>query len=300
MVCPEGLASVASGIDARDAIEYENADMGELTDLPETGLMALGSNSAIEKSKLAWAAPDIILDVGLPKEGLMGDLDRLQAKTGKPCVFVDISFGKLPDAYRIVGDILGVRTRTEQLACYVEDVCARIERGRKDRLGQCAAFYAPRFLGLEAKNSISLQNDVMNFIGASPVASPYDYTGETVDLTILASEDVDLVLFDDTSCLESLTKGEGEAYDIWSALPAVAEGRYVVAPALMHSWFGSMVIAQSIGALWLANVIWPKEYDLDMVHEASIFYELFYGLHCDEEMLRSLIGTYSEEGYAHD
>ena len=51
---------------------------------------------------------------------------------------------------------------------------------------------------------------------------------------------------------------EGEVYDLWKGIRAINEGRFAVAPALMHSILGSAVFAQSIGMLWTARVVAPS------------------------------------------
>lgn len=299
MLFPEKLASVAASIDGAENQEYRNAGMSAVTDLPETGTATTSTDAGINATEVVNVSPSIMLDVGVAKEGLESELDVLQEETGVPYAFIDISFGKLPEAYRTLGRLLGCSERSERLATYVENVHSEIEQGKTRRSGSCKVFYAPRVLGLGVSRSVSLQADAITFIGAMPIMTPYDYENRTVDLDALAAESADLILFDDIDCLDSLRSGEGEAFDIWSPVPAIREGRFAVSPALFHSWLGSLVFVQSIGMLWLASIIWPEAYDDDMTQRAKEFYELFYGFEAEDETVRALVGEYDETGYAY-
>lgn len=83
---------------------------------------------------------------------------------------------------------------------------------------------------------------------------------------------------------------EGEVYDLWKGIRAINEGRFAVAPALMHSILGSAVFAQSIGMLWTAYAVAPYGCDLKLSAEMQKFYEAFYGIDYDENMMAHLLG----------
>jgi iron complex transport system substrate-binding protein len=124
---PEKIASLAVEISGDDVSDYEEADMGELVQLPETGTLFSTSDTDMSPTKVAALSPVIMLDVGLPKEGLAEKLDALQLETGIPYIFIDISFGNLPQAYRILGSLLGCDRRAEALAAYVEAVLSEVK-----------------------------------------------------------------------------------------------------------------------------------------------------------------------------
>lgn len=299
-LCPEALASVVSEIDEADASEYRDASMGQITQLPETGGGASGGVEGVEARAASRTGASIMLDAGLPKDGLADELDALQSDTGTPCVFIDTSFGNLPQAYRLLGALLDRQERAEELAVYVEDALGRAAAVRGAGCGTCSVFYAPRKAGLEVKSSVFVQADAISHVGASPVTSPYNLLSKNVETSAIDSAGVDLVVFDDTDCLVSLVGQEGFAWDAWGGVRAVAEGKVAVSPALIYSWFGSLVHVQSLGVLWLASIIWPSSCPYDMAEEADAFYRLFYGLTKTEGELADLVGVYDERGYAHE
>jgi iron complex transport system substrate-binding protein len=88
-----------------------------------------------------------MLDVGLPKEGLADRLNALQLETNIPYVFIDISFGKLPRAYRTLGSLLGCEARAEALASYVEAAMSEVREIANSKELACKVFYAQRERG---------------------------------------------------------------------------------------------------------------------------------------------------------
>ncbi|MBX9035127.1 TIGR03905 family TSCPD domain-containing protein [Gordonibacter massiliensis (ex Traore et al. 2017)] len=299
-LCPETLTSVASEIDETDEREYREAGMDEIAELPETGGGASSGVEDVEPQAAIWTGASIMLDAGLPKNGLADELDALQAEGDTPCVFLDTSFGNLPQAYRLLGDLLGRQGRAEELATYIEGAMARAASVRDANCGSCSVFYAPRKTGLEVKSSYTVQADAIAHIGAIPVTSPYVFPDRTVNLAAVDAANVDLVVFDDTDCLASLAAQEGPAWEAWGGVEAVAAGKVAVSPALIYSWFGSLAHVQSIGVLWLASVIWPSSCPYDIALEADTFYRLFYGLSKDEGELDGLVGLYDEKGYSNE
>jgi iron complex transport system substrate-binding protein len=290
-LCPNKIASLAIEISEEDAADYEGADMDGLVALPETGTLASTSDTDVDPDEVAEVSPTVMLDVGLPKEGLADRLNALQLETGIPHIFIDISFGRLPEAYRALGSLLGCRQRAEDLAAYVETAMAEVRRISDSQEASCRVFYAQREQGLRVCDGIDLQLEAISYAGGTPVTEPYDYAAKTVHLDTLAQSAVDLILFDDNFMTEVLSSGEGEVWELWSGIVFAADTVYAISPALYHSWLGSLVYAQSIGLLWLCSILWPTSCNYDINERAQGFYNLFYGYNVAEEKTRGLVGV---------
>ena len=294
---PNGLASVALDVKG-DEEAYDDAGLAGVSGLPESGALNMASADPVSEAAIGSVKPDLLIDAGVPRDGLAEELDELQRVTGVPCVFLDIGFGKLPDAYRLLGRLLFCESRAEELAVFVESALD-MAREVASRSGKsCRALYAPRRDGLSVRSGIEVQLDAMRHVGVEPVTDAYDMDARTVDPVRAAESDPDLVVFGSSASLESLLAKEGSAFEAWGRVPAVAQGRFVVCPTLMHSWFGSMVLVQSLGVLWLARVVFPDACDYDLVGQAGDFYRLFYGLDRTAEELIGLVGGYDGRGYA--
>jgi iron complex transport system substrate-binding protein len=295
-LCPDALASVVSEIDDSDGHEWRKTSIGGIAQLPNTGGGAK-SGVDVEPQSAIVVGADVMLDAGIPRDGLCDELDSLQNHGEIPCVFLDTSFGNLSRAFRLLGELLNRQQRAEELASFVESAMARVEALRRRIDNPCSIFYAPRRLGLEVKSSVSVQIDAISYIGARPVVAPYDFTTRSVDFGKLNSANPNLIVFDDTSSLASLIVREGTAWDVWRNVKAVSDRRFAVSPALFYSWFGSLVHVQSIGILWLASIVWPSQCNYDVRTLAADFYRLFYGYESDEGEIEKLIGTYRKGGY---
>jgi iron complex transport system substrate-binding protein len=303
MLChlfPEKMASLAMEVPPSDVSDYADANLEDLVELPETGTLLSSSGADIVSEEVVEISPGIMLDVGLPKEGLADKLNALQLETNIPYIFIDISFGNLPNAYRALGSLLGCESRAEALASYVESVMAEVKGVVDLQETAYKVFYAQRELGLSVTGGISLQLDAITYAGGIPIVEPYDYANKAVLVDMVGGSEIDWILFDDTDVLEPLLLGEGEAYVVWSEAISSSGAGFAASPALYHSWLGSMVFAQSIGLLWLVSVIWPTHCDFDMDVRAQEFYNLFYGLGLADDSASELVGEITEEEVSND
>ncbi len=82
----------------------------------------VGGKGDFNKEAVAAADAQIVIDVGQPKDGLAEDLDTLQQQLGIPCIHVSTTLDTFGDAYRTLGDLLGVQDKAEELATYCDNV----------------------------------------------------------------------------------------------------------------------------------------------------------------------------------
>ena len=293
---PDALASLAKGI-SPDAADFTEAGLADAINLAETGTPGASFGQRIDPKQLAALSPNIAFQAGVPHEGTAKEIERIQAESSIPCVFLDISFGRLQESYRALGRLLGCEERAEELASYIEGAQSRAVAAMADGGREFRVFYGPRAAGKKVTAGVSVQVDVMSRLGLAPVTRPYDFEGRTVDFAALAEEDPDFIVLDDTSLPSAFFSCEGEAYELWKGVRAVGEGRFAVAPALMHSILGSAVFAQSIGMLWMVYATAPQGCDLSMPTEMQKFYETFYGLKRSKSAMAMSLGEECEHVY---
>ena len=294
-LCPEGLATLAVDV-SRDAKDYADAGLSDVEALPDTGTLSSPAGGDLDAGVVAEVGPQVTLDAGCPKDGLAGRLDALQEESGSPAVFLDLSFGRLPGAYRALGALTGCEERAEALARHVERALGLAALSSGAAAGAAPrVFYAPREMGVALRGGVEAQLDAIRHVGAEPVTSPYDWESRTVDIGAVAAAEPDLVVFGDTALASSLLSKEGEGWFLWGAVPAVGHGAYISSPALMHSWLASPVLVQHLGVLWLGGVLWGESCGYAVDEEARAFYELFYGLDKEDAELRVLLGIGDQE-----
>ena len=281
-LCPDLLVAVAS-FNEKDADVYNRSQMGFVSKLPRTGELYSKSGQIIDVKEIVDKGADIIIDLGGEKADLMYKLDYLQSNSGTATVFINHSFGQLAQTYRIIGELLNYSARAESLASYIEGLSQEIETKRKRVETSPTVLYAGN--DLASRGKMSIQDAVIEYLGGT-----VPKVDREINVNHLLSQKIDYLVMNDFDCFLSIYNGEGPGYDKWSEMPAVKRGDYACAPALYHNWFGSLpLFAETIGLIWLGMLIWPNEYDFDIVQKVKEFYALFFNHPLIDEDVHTLL-----------
>lgn len=289
-LCPEKIASIKEKIDESEKEQYGRAGREEVCELPETGGIYSCHERDVKTSKISSMESELIIDIGCKKDDLKFSLDYLQMNTNTITIFIDASFGNLPETYRILGEVLNCEDRGERLAVYIENLYAEIRKKGKNVETASRILFAGNELGLSMHSDYSFPNKAIEFVGGTPVIMPDSGVKNKMDESSLQNQSIDYVIFNSRDCFDSVLNAQGQAYEIWTSVPAILEGRYATAPALFHSWFNSPLLTQIIGLPWVGNLIWPSIYDYDMIKTAQEFYDLFYGYGLSDDEAVLLLG----------
>jgi iron complex transport system substrate-binding protein len=101
-------------------------------DLPALGRLT-GRGGTANLEVVLKSKPDLILDFGSVRDTYVSLADNVQEQTKIPYVLIDGRFEATPAALRLLGDILGLKTRGDELAKYVEDTFAEIDKRSRPR-----------------------------------------------------------------------------------------------------------------------------------------------------------------------
>jgi iron complex transport system substrate-binding protein len=75
----------------------------------------------------------------------------------------------------------------------------------------------------------------------------------------------------------------------WQNVKAVKTGRIYLAPQWPHNWIDRPPSqSRALGALWLANLLYPNDFPLDLKAETKDFYRLFYNLELSDAAFEQL------------
>jgi len=75
----------------------------------------------------------------------------------------------------------------------------------------------------------------------------------------------------------------------WAGLPAVAQGRVYLAPAVPFGWIDEPPsVNRLLGLLWAGHTLYPAVYPEDLRAEARDFYRRFYRIELDDEQFEAL------------
>ena len=115
-IAPEEMVGLAAKwYDSAEGIISEEA-LG----LPYFGQLYGSANLNVEE--LAYAGPEVLIDMGEIKSSLNEDLDILQNQTNIPAVYVESNMEMMPETFRMLGELLGKEEKAEELAAFCEKV----------------------------------------------------------------------------------------------------------------------------------------------------------------------------------
>lgn len=92
-----------------------------ISTLPELGQL-YGGGAELDLEAILAVDPDVVIDIGDSKDGIAEDMDSLSEQTGIPFVHIDATVQTSPDAYRMLGELVGREEQAEEIATWLEDI----------------------------------------------------------------------------------------------------------------------------------------------------------------------------------
>lgn len=286
-LCPELLAGFSTAF-SEDAEKYIPE---EYLKLPELGQL-YGGKGTMNLEALLAAAPDVVVDVGEAKDGMAEDLDKLTEQTGIPFVHINATIASTPEAYRMMGELIGNSAKAEQLAAWCEKTLAAVngcmERVDADGARKNVIYcLGPKGLNVLADGSFHAQIVSLCAKNAAKLDSPVPHgDGNEIDMEQLILWDPDVILFQHNSVY-----GEVGTSKIWCQLRAVKDGEYYEIPCGPYGWISSPPAVQCyLGMLWLTDTLYPEYTDYDLQVEITDYYRLFYNYELSDADYTDLVG----------
>ncbi len=236
--------------------------------------------SDLNLEEIAARDPQVILDVGEAKSSIVEDMDAIMEQVGIPTVHIDASTDTMGEAYRMLGQLLGLEDEAEVLAQYCESVVNRTQE-IVDQLGadgKTSLVYCLGEDGLSALAKTSYHAQVIDLLSdnAAVVDEPSSKgSGNPIDMEQLLIWNPEVIVFAPDSIYGAV--GTDAA---WQQLDAVKNGRYYEVPFGPYNWMGfPPSVNRYLGMIWMAQLLYPDVAGYDMYEEAAKFYDLFY--HCE-------------------
>ena len=250
-----------------------------------------GGKGEMDLEALLAAAPDIVIDIGEPKGTVGDDLTALTEQTGIPFVHIDATVATAPEAYRMLGQLLGREDKAEEIALWCEttytDISAMMDKVDADGARKTLLYC----LGDKGVNVIaegSFHAETINMM-ASNLAVVEDVVsgglGNEVDLEQILVWDPEIIIFAPDSCFEAIADDPQ-----WQSVSAVAAGNYYKTPYGPYGWLSSPPgVQRYLGMLWLGELLYPEYTNYDLQEEITEYYKLFYGCELTDEMYQALL-----------
>lgn len=271
-IAPDRMVGVANAWD-ESAKAYFDA---KYLELPLLGQL-YGGKGELNLETLLAAAPDVVIDVGEPKDSMAEDLDALQEQTGIPFVHIDAYLASMDDTYAMLGDLLAMPNEAQGLADYCRYAYDKV-KAVADSVEKMNLLYVTGEEGLNviAKGSYHAEAIDMLCNNLAVVDEPSSKgTGNEVDMEQILNWNPDAVIFAPGSIYSTVADNEN-----WQTIPAIRDGRYYEVPMGPYNWMGFPPSVQRIlGMQWMAKVLYPDVADYDMYETTQTYFQLFY--HCD-------------------
>lgn len=271
-LCPDKLVGIATAWDAT-AAEYLDT---KYYNLPELGQL-YGGKGELNLETLLASGAQVVIDVGEPKGTIKEDLDALQEQTGIPFVHITATTATMGDAYRKLGELLGLTSEAEALAAYCDKVYARTLE-IANSVDKVNLLYITGDQGLNVIAKGSYHAEVIDLLSnnLAEVAEPSGKgTGNEVDMEQILQWNPDVILFAPGSIYSTVASD-----DAWQKVAAIQNGTYYEVPFGPYNWMGFPPSVQRyLGMMWMAQLLYPDTAQYDLYQAVAEYYQLFY--HCE-------------------
>ena len=243
--------------------------------LPEIGRLTGRDNTANVEAVLA-NRPDLVLDYGSTGKTYVSLADRVREQTGLPVLLLDGRLPRIPETYRLLGDILDRREAAEARAAAAERVLAEAEAASAAlrARGRPRVLYVRGPRGQETGLAGSINTEIIEFAGAENVAASGLGAGSLAPLSpeqALAWEP-DWVIG-----IHPDFPAHARQDPVWRSLRAVRDGRLACAPSLPYGWVDfPPSVNRLLGLAWLPVLFGARAADALPAATADLYALLFH------------------------
>ncbi|MTD38118.1 ABC transporter substrate-binding protein [Erwinia sp. CPCC 100877] len=258
--------------------------------LPEFGQF-YGKNASLNMEALSAAQPEVIIDIGEAKKTVKEDMDQLQEQIDIPTVFVEANLENLPEAYNTLGELLGNKAETAQLAKYCQKVIDQAKKVRASikEADQKSVYYASGKAGLNTNSEGSFHAQVIDEVGAKNAVTGMKAAsqggGTVVSIEQLIQWQPDYILADSADIYDLIKTDPS-----WQELAAVKKGHVYQVPTAPYNFMDfPPSVNRIMGIQWLGQLLYPDQYNLKITEEIKEFYQLFYHSSVTDEQIKQIL-----------
>ena len=260
-------------------------------DLPNFGM-----GDAVNYEAVIAANPTIAINSGKINDTMVSDCDALSESLGIPVVAVDNELNNSAEAFRFMGDLLGVEDHAEELAQYAEQVFTDINAlSDIPEEKKVSVYFGNGEDSLETAPRGSQHAQILDAINAVNVADLELGDGSRVQISAeqLLAWDPDVIVVNGEPKADK--SGSSAAEDIlsnpdYASLKAVQDQKVYGTPNAPFSWVDRPAGPNRlIGMRWFSALIYPEYIKCDINEEIHKFFDLFYHVDLSDEQLENVL-----------
>ena len=260
-------------------------------DLPNFGM-----GDAVNYEAVIAANPSIAINSGKINDAMVSDCDALSESLGIPVVAVDNELNNSAEAFRFMGELLGVEDHAEELAQYAEQVFTDINAlSDIPEEKKVSVYFGNGEDSLETAPRGSQHAQILDAINAVNVADLELGDGSRVQISAeqLLAWDPDVIVVNGEPKADK--SGSSAAEDIlsnpdYASLKAVQDQKVYGTPNAPFSWVDRPAGPNRlIGMRWFSALIYPEYIKCDINEEIHKFFDLFYHVDLSDEQLENVL-----------
>ena len=260
-------------------------------DLPNFGM-----GDAVNYEAVIAANPTIAINSGKINDAMVSDCDALSESLGIPGVAVDNELNNSAEAFRFMGELLGVEDHAEELAQYAEQVFTDINvLSDIPEEKKVSVYFGNGEDSLETAPRGSQHAQILDAINAVNVADLELGDGSRVQISAeqLLAWDPDVIVVNGEPKADK--SGSSAAEDIlsnpdYASLKAVQDQKVYGTPNAPFSWVDRPAGPNRlIGMRWFSALIYPEYIKCDINEEIHKFFDLFYHVDLSDEQLENVL-----------
>ena len=260
-------------------------------DLPNFGM-----GDAVNYEAVIAANPTIAINSGKINDAMVSNCDALSESLGIPVVAVDNELNNSAEAFRFMGELLGVEDHAEELAQYAEQVFTDINAlSDIPEEKKVSVYFGNGEDSLETAPRGSQHAQILDVINAVNVADLELGDGSRVQISAeqLLAWDPDVIVVNGEPKADK--SGSSAAEDIlsnpdYASLKAVQDQKVYGTPNAPFSWVDRPAGPNRlIGMRWFSALIYPEYIKCDINEEIHKFFDLFYHVDLSDEQLENVL-----------
>lgn len=260
-------------------------------DLPNFGM-----GDAINYEAVIAANPTIALNCGKINDAIVSDCDTLSKSLGIPVIAVDNELNNSAEAFRFMGELLGVEDHAEELAEYSEkiftDIASLADIPEDEKV---SVYFGNGEDSLETAPRGSQHAQILDAVNVTNVADLELGDGSRVQISAeqLLAWNPDVIVVNGEPKADK--SGNSAAEDIlsnpdYASLKAVQDNKVYGTPNAPFSWVDRPAGPNRlIGMRWLSAVVYPEYIKCDVNEEIREFFNLFYHVDLSDEQLENVL-----------
>ncbi|MEN6440108.1 MAG: ABC transporter substrate-binding protein [Syntrophobacter sp.] len=235
--------------------------------------------------------PDIMVVWMWKAAGTNAKVEEVANRLRLPLIYIRLDrLSDYPEAFRFMGELLDRPERARELSQYATHALNMIGMvaGAMPEEKRVSVYYAEAPDGLSTECDRSPHVELLALAGGSNIyrCDPKnDFGMERISIEQVMTADPEVILAQEKEFVDQVYSDPR-----WQAIRAVKNKRVHLIPRAPFNWFDRPPsFMRILGLRWLANILYPEHFPLDLASETREFYSLFLGVRLDEDALREVL-----------